>query len=418
MSCTRRAFVKRSFGSCGAWALAGSVPAFVARTAMAAGPARRDDTILIVVQLGGGNDGLNTVVPYEDDRYARGRPTLRLRAGDVLKLDGHLGLHPQATAFKRLLDDGLLGIVQGVGYANPNRNHGGGMRVWQTAHLRPAEIETGWLGRTVDLITPPGSARVPAAFVGQIGLPVGLHAQRAMTPVLHRLGDCTLQPLGPDRAAERQLLRELAQTSRRGDTAPWLEFLRQTTAAALETSDRVAAAAESPAATTDYPAFGLAQRLKTIAQLIRAELGIRIFYTELGGPDPGGFDNHSNQADNHGVLLHELAESLAALARDLKRDKLLDRVLLMTFSEFGRTLSENGRRGTDHGAAAPLFVVGGRVRAGLVGPHPSLDDLDGGAPRFHTDFRRVYATVLDEWLGFDSRDVLGERFDRVAMLGG
>jgi len=154
----------------------------------------------------------------------------------------------------------------------------------------------------------------------------------------------------------------------------------------------------------------LAGTLRIVAQLIRAELGVRIFFTELGGGGIGGFDNHANQLGNHCALLHQLSESVAAFVDDLQRDKLLDRVLLMTFSEFGRTVAENGRRGTGHGAGAPVFLAGGRLRGGLLGPHPSLTDLDAGAPRFHTDFRRVYATVLDRWLGLDAAGVLGEGF--------
>jgi uncharacterized protein (DUF1501 family) len=159
-----------------------------------------------------------------------------------------------------------------------------------------------------------------------------------------------------------------------------------------------------------YPTYGLAQSLRTVAQLIRADLGIRIFLTEQGGVSPGGFDNHSNQAGNHAVVLRELSDSMAAFCDDMARDKLLDRVLLMTYSEFGRTLSENGRHGTGHGAAAPVFLAGGRAKAGLVGAHPSLTDLDNDAPKPHTDFRAVYATLLDRWLGLQSEPVLGGRF--------
>ena len=156
--------------------------------------------------------------------------------------------------------------------------------------------------------------------------------------------------------------------------------------------------------------------LRTIAQLIRADLGIRIFFTELGGGDIGGFDNHANQRDNHAAVLNQLSESVAAFVGDLARDKLLDRVLLMTFSEFGRTLVENGRRGTDHGEAAPAFLAGGRVKGGLTGPHPSMTELENGGPKHHTDFRRVYATVLDRWLGIDSEPVLGGKFQPLDVL--
>jgi uncharacterized protein (DUF1501 family) len=154
----------------------------------------------------------------------------------------------------------------------------------------------------------------------------------------------------------------------------------------------------------------LAQTLALVAQLIRADLGIRIYSVELGGGGIGGFDTHADQAANHGALLRELAESTAAFADDLHRDRLLDSVLVMTFSEFGRTLTESGRRGTNHGAAAPMFLIGGKVKGGLWGAHPSLTDLEEDSPKFHTDFRRVYATVLECWLNLKSNQILSPGF--------
>jgi uncharacterized protein (DUF1501 family) len=159
-----------------------------------------------------------------------------------------------------------------------------------------------------------------------------------------------------------------------------------------------------------YPPFPLAQTLATVAQLIRADLGIRIYFAELGGGGIGGFDTHADQAKNHGALLRELAESTAAFVDDLHQDRLLDSVLVMTFSEFGRTLSESGRRGTNHGAAAPMFMIGGKVKGGLWGAHPSLTDIEADAPKFHTDFRRVYATVLERWLNLKSEKILPPGF--------
>ena len=191
-----------------------------------------------------------------------------------------------------------------------------------------------------------------------------------------------------------------------------LTGVRNATANARLIQHRLATAdqtlrSERPAA---YPPFPLAQNLATVAQLIRADLGIRIYYAELGGGGIGGFDTHANQAANHGALLRELAESTLAFVDDLNHDRLLDSVLVMTFSEFGRTLSENGRRGTDHGTAAPMFIVGGKVKGGLWGAHPSLTDLEADSPKFHTDFRRVYATVLERWLNLRSEQILGPGF--------
>ncbi|MBM3890369.1 MAG: DUF1501 domain-containing protein, partial [Verrucomicrobia bacterium] len=199
---------------------------------------------------------------------------------------------------------------------------------------------------------------------------------------------------------------------------PLLQFMQRAAMDAIATRERIAAVAQSGSSAAKYPPFQLAKTLQTIAQLIRADVGIRVYCAELGGGGIGGFDNHAGQAANHGALLRQLSESIAAFVDDLRRDKLLDQVLLMTFSEFGRTLAENGRRGTDHGAAQPIFLAGGKLKPGLIGAHPSLKPpaLDGGAPRVHTDFRRLYATALDRWLGFDSRAILGQSFQPLDVL--
>jgi len=194
-----------------------------------------------------------------------------------------------------------------------------------------------------------------------------------------------------------------------------LRFVQDCRAKAGVNSRRIEAVTKAPGG-AEYPAFRLAGTLRTVAQLIRADVGIRIFFTELGGGGIGGFDNHANQLGNHCSLLGHLSESLAAFVDDLKKDKQLDRVLLMTISEFGRTVKENGRRGTGHGVSAPIFLAGGKLKGGRVGSHPSLTDLDNGAMKFHTDFRRVYATVLDRWLGFESRPVLGKQFESLDIL--
>jgi uncharacterized protein (DUF1501 family) len=417
MTGSRRDFLQRTLAASTLLAFGPTAPAFLARTAQAAAARRGEgDTALVVVQLAGGNDGLNTVVPYEDDHYARARPTLRLPAASLHKIDEHLGFHPKMRAFHRLYREGTLAVLQGVGYPNPQQGHFEAMHVWQTARLESRESQTGWLGRSVDAATPPDDAAVRAVFVGEIQPPFTLNAQRTIVPAIRAVQDAELrQP--PGAAGHARAAAEAARLPRGARENPLAAFLQRSALAAYAQSGQIEAAvrkqASNPAA---YPPFELAARLRTIAQLLRADLGLRIFYTELGGQEPGGFDTHAGQAANHGALLEQLCESVAAFADDLKRDKLLDRVLVMTFSEFGRTVQENGRRGTDHGSAAPLFLVGGRVKGGLVGRHPNCTDLEGGGQRHHTDFRRVYATALDRWLGFDSRPVLGASFTPLDLL--
>ena len=222
-----------------------------------------------------------------------------------------------------------------------------------------------------------------------------------------------------DQEGRRGRLVEAAEVSRSEGDNKLLQFVRRSTLAGYAAGRKVEAVLrdQPSAATAEYPRYPLAETLRTVGQLIRADLGIRMIYTVQGGDGFGGFDNHANQIGNHCAQLHQLSESVSAFVDDLGRDKVLDRVLLMTLTEFGRTVAENGRRGTDHGSGNALFVAGGGLKGGLVGPHPSLtEDLEVGGPKFHTDFRRVYATMLDRWLGFDSQAVLGEKFEPLDML--
>jgi uncharacterized protein (DUF1501 family) len=384
-------------------------PGFLGRTALAAAAQSQDrDSVLVVIQLSGGNDGLNTVVPYEDDAYHRNRPTLRLTAERVLKLESGLGLHPEMTALLRLYREGHLAIVQGVGYPDSNRDHEAAMRDWHTARPGETLTQTGWLGRAIDRACKTGQTDVPGVFLGPIPSPFGLQTEEAIVPAI-KSSDQWL-PAGEWAAASR-LDPPGSTAGAPAGANPLPEFLRRATLDASAGAARLQAVRQGAAArgTDGYPDFPLARTLQSVAQFIRADLGIRIFFAELGGGGIGGFDTHAGQAANHGALLRELSESVAAFLEGLRRDRLLDRVWLMTFSEFGRTLSENGRHGTDHGAASPVFLAGGGLKGGLVGPHPSLTDLEANAPKFHTDFRRVYATVLDRWLGFDSLQVLGRK---------
>jgi uncharacterized protein (DUF1501 family) len=289
------------------------------------------------------------------------------------------------------------------------------MRIWHTADPDRPTRQTGWLGRAADSIWDPNITSASAAFVGSIARPFGLNAEKVVVPSIRSLGDLMAHQM-PGHTSGRSEGERVAEIPRDGQDNQLVHFLQQCTLDAYANSQRVEAVAKTATNTAEYPPFGLAGTLRTVAQLIRADIGIRIFFTELGGGGIGGFDNHANQLGNHCALLHQLSESIAAFVDDLKRDKLLNRVLLMTLSEFGRTVKENGRRGTDHGAAAPIFLAGGKLKTGLVGSHPSLTDLDNGALKLHVDFRRVYATVLDLWLGFDSRIILGRQFESLDIL--
>ena len=416
MRYTRRNFLKATLGSSALLSLSSAAPNFLVRSMMASERRCTErDTVLVVVQLSGGNDGLNTVVPYEDDEYARNRPTLCLPPNEIHKIDSQLGFHPRMGAFKRLYEQGHLSIIQGVGYPNTDRSHESGMRIWHTAAPEEPDCQTGWLGRTVDSIRQPNSINTPAVFVGSIARPFGLNAKNVIIPSIDSLDNLTMHEM-PGHQKYKSQRKHTAELPRPNQNNPLMNFLQQCTQNAYTNSKRIEAVMKQTANTVEYPQFELASSLRKVAQLIRADIGIRIFFTELGGGGIGGFDNHANQLGNHCSLLGHFSESIAAFIHDLKRDKQLNRVLLMTFSEFGRTVKENGRRGTGHGAAAPIFLAGGRLKGGLVGPHPSLTDLDNGALKFHTDFRRVYATVLDRWLGFDSSKVLDKQYETLNIL--
>jgi len=411
MNSTRRDFLKATLGASAVLSLGGAVPEWLVRSARAASTGGDRDTVLVVVQLTGGNDGLNTVVPFEDDAYARSRPTLRLPPAKVHRIDTHLGFHPRMAACARLFQEGKLAVVQGVGYPRSSRSHEPAMRVWQTADPARPERPAGWLGRMADRIQEARAVSLPVVFVGATARPLAVNAEDGFVPSIRAAEDLVL--VAPPGAAARR--REPGR-SRRAADGPLLDHLRRTAAEARVASERIARVLAAGRNARPYPDLGLAARLRTVARLVRADLGIRVFFTELGGDGFGGFDNHANQLGNHCALLHQLSESVGAFVADLEADGLLDRVLLMTFSEFGRTVAENGRRGTGHGAAAPLILAGGGLKGGLHGSHPSLTDLDEGACRFHTDFRRVYATVIDRWLGLDPTVVPGGPFPPAEIL--
>jgi uncharacterized protein (DUF1501 family) len=405
---SRRAFLKSTLGGATLLSAGLQVPQFLARSALAAAEAPRGGNVLVVVQLSGGNDGLNTVIPFADEAYARNRIALRIPAEQVLKVNDRIGLHPRMTGLSKQLESGRLAIVQGIGYPNPDRSHFRSMDIWQSARPDLALPEDGWLGRAVDATSRADGGDIPAVNLGGERLPLALMARHTAVPSFESLENFRLRTESGALAADS--LRALAQTGA-ADEPPLVDFLRRSTLAAYDSSRQVQTALSEERTAASYPAFALAGRLKTIAQLIDAGLDTSIYYVSLDG-----FDTHANQLDAHAGLLGELSDSLAAFMDDLAARGHLDRVTVMTFSEFGRRVDENASAGTDHGAAAPLFLLGGRVRSGTIGDHPSLTDLDEGDLKFHTDFRRIYATLLDAWLGCPSETVLAGRFEPVELL--
>jgi uncharacterized protein (DUF1501 family) len=407
---TRRQFLTDTLQRSSLVALSTLVPQFVARTAQAAG--RGQETILVILEMSGGNDGLNTVIPYADDLYHKARPTLRQTGKEVVRLNDHVGLHAGMKGFQPLWERGHLAVVQGVGYPNPNRSHFESMDIWQSADPK-GNTRTGWLGRAA-LETENRSGGVPILHLGASDQPLavrGAPGGGAVTVNQEKSFRLELGGKGERKKARRRLLEDLAVPSGRGKEDDVVSFVRRRQVQTLTAVEQLRELLEGPLGT---PAAGsrLAQKLQLIAGLIAKGFGTRLFYLNLGG-----FDTHYAQSQPHQNLVADLADSVAGFFATLKARGHDRRVRLMTFSEFGRRVHENGSRGTDHGAASCLFVAGPSVKGGVVAKHPSLSDLDSGDLKFHTDFRRIYATLLDDWLACDSKAVLGERWEHVKELG-
>lgn len=408
MRCTRRQFLMHSAA---VYSALGMAPSFLAQ---AAGEAARaiegfdDDRVLVVVQLGGGNDGLNTVVPWNNDIYYRLRPTLGLKKDRLLRLNDDLALNNSLEGLMRLYDEGKTAIIQGVGYPNPDRSHFRSMEIWHTASDTDEYLGHGWIGRYFDNCCsgqPRPQAGVaignerPQAFEGRKGLGIS-------TADPSRFG----WNAGKDADSETHFA-SLNATAMQTSNAS-LDFLRHTTENAVRSSKEVQAAAErgGVGAISGGKKSG-GDQLRLVAGLIRGGLSTRIYYVSASG-----FDTHTGQLARQDRLLALVGESLLEFQRQLERDGTADRVVTMVFSEFGRRVAENGGGGTDHGTAAPMFLLGNKVHPGLHGRMPALDDLDAGDLRFTTDFRAVYATLLEGWLRADSTAVLHRRHEPLPLL--
>jgi len=424
--------------------VAGTLPLFLDHSArcmaadFAANPAgagRPDDHVLVVIQLAGGNDGLNTVVPLGNDDYYNARPRIAVARNAALKLNDEWGVHPSATGFKKLWDSGDLAIVHAVAYPNANRSHFRATDIWTTGE--PERLgTTGWLGRYCDATcngSDPGGAKkeidpataialdsepptalqgakyVPLTFAGA-GRGGGLGAGASQGGRFARGGagmqNDTLAKLNGNDPASVMAAAHPSAAAKAED------FLQRTALNARIYADKIRQASASVENKATYSQTGLARDLKLVAQLIASGMPTRVYYVKLGG-----FDTHANQLQTHPALLDQLSGGLAAFVDDLKQLGQLNRVTTMTFSEFGRRVHDNGS-GTDHGEAAPMFIAGGKVKPGFHGTFPGLaaEKLSRGDVAFTTDFRRVYATLLQGWLGADDAKILGGKFESMDIL--
>lgn len=379
-------------------ALAPTVPTFLWRSAQAAAATHGSDRILVVLQLDGGNDGINTVVPYGDELYPEFRRKLRLPDETLHRINDRMALHPAMRPAMDLLDGGRLGIVQGVGYPNPNRSHFLSMAIWQSGRLKEDEHHEGWVGRAFDAGPVHGTDSVS---VGTERLPLALRGRRSIACSVNPNENLTLDsPIRPQAVAETA-----------DDAGDVTSFVRRTVLDAYDSAEELSRATRDANAAVNYPGGALAQQLRLIAQMIRLEMPARVYYVIQSG-----YDTHQDQAPAHTRLLSEFSGAVKAFLDDVAASGMGDRVLLMSFSEFGRRARENGSNGTDHGTAGPVFLAGSRVAPGLIGTTPALDDLVDGDLKVTTDFRQVYATLLDDWLGLSARDALSGDFEKLPLL--
>jgi len=420
---TRRGFLQTGLTM---MATAASVPAFLGNTGQALAqsaprgaantPGVPDERVLVVVQLSGGNDGLNTVAPVGSRDYYNLRRNIAVPEDQALLIDSRgIGLHPNLQPVHDLVARKRAAIVQGVGYPNPNRSHFASMDIWHTADPSGGR-GAGWIGKAFDAEASSGNANSLGCISIGADAPMAAHGE-SFKPVAFEDADLfrwTGEDLHP---AVARTYRQLQRADSAAMPSPedgaydaMTDFVRRTAMDAQVASMKVRQAVASQPR-TNFPGFGLARQLQSVAAMIHAELPTRVYYVTMGG-----FDTHANQQGRHAQLMNQFAQSIGAFQAELEATGHADRVLTVAFSEFGRRVAQNASNGTDHGAAGPVFVFGPSLKDRLVGAHPSLTDLDRGDLKYKIDFRQVYAELLDNWLKLDSTTALGQRYRHPGIL--
>jgi uncharacterized protein (DUF1501 family) len=368
-----------------------------------------DGRVLVLVQLAGGNDGINTIVPFAHDAYYTARPQLAIPKNQVLNLNGEVGFHPALAPLRPLFDGGAFSIVHGVGYPNPDRSHFRSTDIWLTGSGSEVVASTGWLGRYFDLLCPDGEE---CGTYGPPAIQIGLTSSLALLG-REQKGIALQNPLQFYELVQRQGSGH-DPTPTPTPTTPAgkeLEFLRDTAASAFEFAGDIVKAYESKQNLVQYPNESLAAQLQIVARMIAGGLSTRVYIVSIRG-----FDTHATQLGAHQALLDELATSITAFYNDLVALGVADRVAGLCFSEFGRRVKENASLGTDHGTAAPMFMFGKPVTGGIHGNQPSLTDLENGDLKYVFDYRQIYASVLEQWLAGDSAQILGGSFNTLPLI--
>jgi uncharacterized protein (DUF1501 family) len=363
------------------------------------------DTILVVCQLSGGNDGLNTVVPYGNELYYKLRPNIGIPDSKALKLNETMGLHPALVGLHGLYQKGKVAIIQNVGYPKPNRSHFKSMEIWQTA-IMEGTTRGGWIGRHFDQQL----SQHPLNPVVALGLstekPLALVGKQASIPCFASLAD--VKNMIGDADSEKMLRDIQGMDAARGSSTRMVQDASNTALDAIAVLKKQLGTYTS---TSTYNNDSFGNGFKQIAQLVATSSATRVIYFSAGG-----FDTHARQPETHEKLMRGFGDAVAAFQAEIEAMGKGDKVITLVFSEFGRRAFENASSGTDHGAAAPMFLIGNKVKGGLHGPNPNLEDLRDGDLKFTEDFRGVYAATLDEWMGGDSEIVLGGKFTKPSVL--
>jgi uncharacterized protein (DUF1501 family) len=397
-------------------ALGATLPRFLIQPALARALAQPDDRVLVVLQLDGGNDSLSTLVPFGHKQYHEFRKATRIAESDVIKLNAELGLHPNLSGWKRLLDEGMFAAVQGIGYPNPNFSHFTATDAILMGDPRGRALSTGWVGRACDAGFPGNPDPKLAVAVGSsFGAALALRGQDHSGIQVNRP-----ESFGYSGAENEQQAAAYGALNQPGNSTASgeLDWVASTAHIANTAGDEIRRLAAPYQPKAEYPNSAYGRNLRAIAGLIAGGLSTRIYWTGREGRFE--FDTHSGQRPKHDSLLAELDAAVTAFFDDLRRQGLEQRVLLMTISEFGRTSRENGNQGTDHGAAAAQFLFGPGVKAGIHGVHPSLDPAEllpiGASLKYAVDFRSLFATVLERWLRIPSEPALGQKWPQIDCI--
>jgi uncharacterized protein (DUF1501 family) len=360
--------------------------------------------VIVILQLSGGNDGLNTVIPVRNDIYYKARPRLGIIRDKALSITDEAGLHPALTSFREAFDDGSLGILNNVGYPNPDRSHFRSMDIWHTASQSNDYWNTGWLGRYLDAQCNGCDKPTQALEIDDV-LSLALKGEKVK-------GLALKDPQRLYGTSNEKFFREISKQHTASQEEQPVDYLYKTMSETLSSADYIFKQSRLHPTTGEYPKTDLGNSLKTISSLIYSEINTKVYYVSLGS-----FDTHINQDQQQQRLFKEMNDAVGAFVKDLKKNNRFNDVLLFTFSEFGRRVSQNASNGTDHGTANNMFFLsGGLKQKGILNGMPDLADLDDGDLKYKIDFKNVYSTVLKNWLGADDQKILGKKYDRLNFV--